>query len=78
MTAQEDASQLPDNARPRTRTTDATTLQYQGTLVRRRAMWAAQDDYLLGLSTTIDMYLVPEAPQSRVALEYRLMTHHRP
>eukprot|EP00966_Prymnesium_polylepis_P142878 3298901-Prymnesium_polylepis.1 len=24
------------------------------------------------------MYLVPEAPQSRVALEYRLSAHHRP
>jgi hypothetical protein len=25
-----------------------------------------------------DAYLVPEAPQSRVALEYRLTAHHRP
>eukprot|EP00966_Prymnesium_polylepis_P189739 4396452-Prymnesium_polylepis.1 len=25
-----------------------------------------------------DTYPVPEAPQSRVTLEYRLMAHHRP
>eukprot|EP00966_Prymnesium_polylepis_P150367 3473223-Prymnesium_polylepis.1 len=25
-----------------------------------------------------DTYLVPDAPQSRVALEYRLTAHHRP
>eukprot|EP00966_Prymnesium_polylepis_P094525 2187891-Prymnesium_polylepis.1 len=45
----------------------------------RRATWAAQgDDMYLPIRPPNDTYLVPEAPQSHVALEYRLPTHHRP
>eukprot|EP00966_Prymnesium_polylepis_P033740 784271-Prymnesium_polylepis.1 len=43
-----------------------------------RSTWTAQGDYLLDLSTTPMTYLVPEAPQSREALEHRLTAHHMP
>eukprot|EP00966_Prymnesium_polylepis_P328578 7384371-Prymnesium_polylepis.2 len=38
--------------------------------------WAAQ--WRLPISPHIDIYLVLEALQSHVALEYRLTDHHRP